>query len=136
MKASTFTAGQYLKAADLGGRAVQARIESVTAEDFDEGQKLCLHFQGREQGCVLNKTNTSILIDAMGDETDAWSGQVVELYSEKVSFGGKIVDGLKVRMPVAPAAPLEAVAAPAADPAQPAPQATTEEAPFNDPVPW
>ena len=135
MKASLFTAGQYLKAADLGGRAVQARINNVTAEDFDEGQKLCLHFDGKEQGMVLNKTNTGIILAAYGDETDGWAGKIVEIYPDKVPFGGKLVDALRVRIPVAPAAPLETVpaAAPAADPAQPA---TTEAAPFNDDIPW
>ena len=134
MKASLFTAGQYLKAADLGGRAVQARINIVTAEDFDEGQKLVLHFAGKEQGMVLNKTNTSVVMDLYGDETDDWVGKVVEVFPTKVDYGGKLVDALRLRQPVAPAAPLEAAApvAPATVPAQPA---TTEADPNAD-IPW
>lgn len=111
MKASQFTAGQYLKAADLNGRAVQARISNVTAERFDEGEKLCLHFDGRDQGMILNKGNTKVVLDAYGDETDGWTGKVVEIYPDKVTFSGRLVDALRLRIPIPAAAPLEAATA-------------------------
>ena len=132
MKASHFTAGQYLRAMDLGGRAAQAQISNVTAEDFDEGQKLVLHFAGKEQGMVLNKTNTSVVMDLYGDETDDWVGKVVEVFPTKVDFGGKLVDALRLRQPVAPAVPLE-TAAPVAPAVVPA---VTTEADPNADIPW
>jgi hypothetical protein len=122
MQASQFTAGEHLRALDLNGQAVQAQISAVTVKDFDEGQKLVLGFVGRDQTLVLNKTNTNVVIDLYGGETDDWIGRVVEVYPTRVDFGGKQVDALRLRPPVAPAAPLETpvvqtvAAQPAADP--------------------
>ncbi len=52
---------------------------------------------------VLNVTNSRILADAFGDDSTGWLGKKVEVYSEKVPFQGRIVDGLRVRVLPPPA---------------------------------
>ena len=113
--------GQYVKAADLQGRAITATIENVLMEDMgDDGKKPVVHFQGASKGLVLNMTNANRLIEAMGDDTDNWVGKQIELYPDRAEFRGKIVDAVRVRMP---AGAVAATAAPAPAPvAQPAPQ--------------
>ena len=68
-----------------------------------------------DQKFLLNKENTRTLIDAFGtQETDEWVGRFVEVYFEpNVTFGGKRVGGLRVRIPY------EAEQAPFSHPAQP-----------------
>jgi hypothetical protein len=86
----------YLKAADLNGKAVRAIIESVSVEKMGDDTKPVLHFQsGRKM--VLNKTNAMRLVEAIGsDETDDWGGWSITLYPAKVDFQGKRVDALRI----------------------------------------
>jgi hypothetical protein len=153
MKVSEIYAGAHLKAIDLGGRASLAQISDVSSEVFDEGEKIVLHFAGKDKTLVCNATNSRMIAASFGDETETWKGKTIELYPDKVMFGGKLVDALRVRIPVPAAAPAAQPAAatageasqafqtpPAADPAQPviaaAAPATTEGEPFNGDIPW
>ena len=52
---------------------------------------------------VLNKTNSSVLAAAYGDDTAAWLGKGVEIWTEPTMFQGKVVAGIKVA-PVIPSA--------------------------------
>jgi len=103
MKVSEVYAGSFLKAADLQGRAVMATIDRVTLEKFDdEGSKLVAHFRGKNLGLVLNKTNSAIVAGAYGDDTDAWHGRPLEIFPDKTTFGGRLVDCIRVRIPQQP----------------------------------
>ena len=94
----------FLKAADLNGRTVTVTIESCDLESIGDGEtKPVLRFRGQSKGMVLNKTNALALAAGYGDDTSAWIGLPVQLSSQKVSFQGRIVDGLRVSVP-APAA--------------------------------
>jgi len=99
---------KWLKAADLpqGGQTVT--IASLSLEEVEEGKepKPVLHFHGARKGLVMNKTNALMIAHAYGDETDLWREKQIHLYSEPVSFQGKIVDAIRVRavQPTAPAA--------------------------------
>ena len=65
------------------------RTDKKLALAVDNGQKL-----------VLNVENARTLIDGFGDETDDWIGRTLEAYFEpNVTFGGKKVGGLRVRLP-------------------------------------
>lgn len=87
----------FLKAADLNGKAVRVVIESVTLEKIGEDQKPVLHFTGKDRGLVLNKTNSARIVEAVGsDETDDWEGWSVTLYPCKVDYQGKRVDAIRV----------------------------------------
>lgn len=121
MKISDAFPSTYLKAADLQGRTVRVTIADCRMEHFDDESKPLLMFVGKDRGLILNKTNSGMLVAALGDETDLWRGRVVELYPDRVMFSGRMVDAIRLRVP-GPAAP---AATPAAVPTQaptPAPQ--------------
>lgn len=90
---------KYLKAADLHGQAVKVKIKDVISEVVGNDRKLIAYFAGKERGMVLNKTNARTIADVFGDETDNWVGADIELFAQKVDFQGRMVDGLRVRVP-------------------------------------
>ena len=45
----------------------------------------------------MNKTNAIMLAHLFGPETQQWKDKQVEVYTEAVSFQGKIVDSLRLR---------------------------------------
>jgi hypothetical protein len=97
MKMSSAFPSNFLKAADLNGKAVRVVIESVSVEKIGDDQKPVLHFAGKDRGLVLNKTNANRIIEAVGsDETDDWEGWSITLYPCKVDYQGKRVDAIRV----------------------------------------
>jgi hypothetical protein len=121
----------YLKAADFPTPKVLT-IRGIGVEEIGDEKtaKPVLHFMEETRGLVLNKTNSGLIAHSMGNETDAWVGRQLELYKEPVSFQGRIVDAIRVRVQAAP------VAQPA--PPQPVPQPVTQPAAaetfHNDPI--
>jgi len=95
---------KFLKADDLRGRAVKLTIDSVQMEKLDDGEKPVLFFLGKEKGLVLNRTNSDVLADAFGHETDDWANREIEVYPDKTHYQGKLVACLRVRVPVPAAA--------------------------------
>lgn len=128
MKIGAAFPSTYLKAADLQGRHCAATMGRVLMEEIGGEHKPVLYFQGHERGIVLNKTNSSIIAEMYGDETDDWEGKKIVIYPARVEFQGKIVDAIRVKLeavqpPVAAAPPVNGFAA------APAP------VPFGQPVP-
>ncbi len=109
---------KYLKAGDLQGRSVKAKIGNVVSEILGNDNKLIIYFAGKEKGMVCNRTNAMTLAEAWGPDTDNWTGGDIEIFSTKVPFQGKLTDSLRVR-PL----PTQAVKAPQARAAAPAPSA-------------
>ena len=106
MKMGQFFEGesQFLKAADLQGREVRVTICEVGSQEFDKdggGTEIrpFIRFRGKEKGVVLNKTNGHRLIDAFGEDSDDWLEKEIYLYSERVEYKGKPVDGIRLRVP-------------------------------------
>lgn len=89
----------WLKAADLQGRAVRVTIKEVISEDIGDGHKPVVYFQNGNKGLVLNKTNALAIADIYGSDTDNWAGAIVEVYPDKTTFQGRRVDCLRVRVP-------------------------------------
>ena len=97
---------QFLKAADLQGRRATVTIAGVTMEDIGSDTKPVLHFQGKDKGLVLNKTNANMITEIVGsDETDDWKGKRVTLYPTKTDFQGKRVDAIRIDYPEGQARP-------------------------------
>ena len=86
----------YLKAADLQGRQVPVVIAGFEIVDFDEGSKVVLSFQGKSKTLVCNKTNAITIGDMFGHELDGWTGKSITLFPAKTTFGGKMVDCIRV----------------------------------------
>jgi len=115
--------GEFLNAGHIGNARPRVVIEGCQVENFDNGDaKPVLRFQNKERGLVLNKTNANIIAEKYGDETEGWIGLPLVLYSAKVQFKDKMVDGVRVEIPsgngeAAPSVPVkpEPVAAASAD---------------------
>ena len=96
---SAFPGSNYLKSTDLKGQIVSLKIGNITYETIGSDQKLVMYFQGKQKGMVLNKTNAQTIAEAYGSDTDNWIGADINVFSMKVDFQGKLVDGLRVKVP-------------------------------------
>lgn len=119
MKIGSVFPSKYVKASDLpDGQFVQVVIDRVEVENVagngqPEEDKAVIYFTGKQKGIVLNKTNSQIIADAYGDETDDWVGKKISLYSTTTLFQGKNVACIRVKVVKAAAAPRVAPPKPA-----------------------
>ena len=97
---------KYLKQADLDGEVdvtiVKVGQMNVAREDEQPEMKWAMKFQEFKKPMILNSTNLQLLAKACGsEESDDWIGKKVIIYADpNVSFGGKLVGGLRVKLPV------------------------------------
>lgn len=75
--------------------------QNVAKEGVEPEFKWTMSFQELDKHMVLNVTNLQVLgIICASDDSDEWVGQQVVLYNDpNVSFGGKVVGGIRVRKP-------------------------------------
>jgi hypothetical protein len=61
--------------------------------------KFCLFFRNVSKPMVLNSTNGQLIAKALGSKnSDDWVGKEIELFHDRnVTFGGKLVGGIRVR---------------------------------------
>ena len=118
---------KYLRQADVteDGLVVTIKgfkVESVKGDDGDE-DKTVMYFEEDLPPMILNRTNASLLSVCTGAKTAGEAkGKKITVYADPtVSFGGRVVGGLRIRK--APGAPK--AAAPVRD-----------GVPFNDEVPF
>lgn len=108
---------------------------NVAREGAPEELRWGLTFEELEKPMVLNSTNAQIIAKVCGsEETDDWQGQKIVLYSDpNISFGGKLVGGIRARAPKtkqpAPAAPKPAKPAPT-PPVEPTTDEPADDVPF------
>jgi len=124
-----------LKASDIPpGREFAVIVEKVVLEtlDDDEPAKPVVHFSNAKKSLPLNKTNALQIAECYGPETEAWSGRPIVLYRAKTMFGGKMVDCIRCRVPVAG----EHHATPAQTPPAPEPANDPGEAQPGDEIPF
>lgn len=93
---------QYLKASDLESGPQNATISNCKTEEVGQGDEArtlpVLEFRGEVAALVVNKTNWNTLLSLFGGtDTDEWNGRTIQLYSAEVSFGGKMVKGIRLR---------------------------------------
>lgn len=102
---------KFLKKEDVDndGRGALVTIANVAQHNVamqgaGEEYKWCLEFEEVEKPMVLNTTNMRIIEKITNsDNTDGWIGQKIVLYMDpNISFGGKIVGGIRVRAPRLP----------------------------------
>ena len=100
--ASDFDKSKYLCAEDLKSEK-KFRIKAVTVEAVGTGsekeEKLVVWFTNDKRGLVLNKTNNRTLRGAFGDDVSGWKDKIISLFSTMVDLRGKMVGGLRVRIP-------------------------------------
>lgn len=97
---------KYLKAADLKGKnptLVIERVELVTFENDGETKtRPAIFFQGKEKGMTLNPTNTEVLVQKFGSQSDDWIGKTVLLgtrYYKSFDKEGLVLTALDVSGP-------------------------------------
>lgn len=96
---------KFLKKEDVGtGLLVTIEglsQENVSKEGAPEEMKYALHFKETEKPLILNSTNGQLIAQITGEEdTDHWAGHKIVLYNDPtISFGGKIVGGIRCRAP-------------------------------------
>jgi hypothetical protein len=104
---------KFMKQTDVGA-GMLVTVEScekhnVAQEGADPEHKWCLSFAESDKLLPLNMTNIQLLERIFeSDNTDDWLNKRVVLYTDpNVSYGGKIVGGIRVRAPKkkAPAPP-------------------------------
>lgn len=123
---SQMKASKFLKRDDVGrgmlATIADVREENVAKEGAPEELKWCIHFEETDKPLVANWTNLQLIAKVVGDEnSDNWTGAKVVLYDDpNVSFGGKIVGGIRVRAPKPGATPKSA----------PEPEPEDDEIPF------
>lgn len=103
MKISNAFPSKFLRADDLPqGRRVKVEIADVRMEVMEQSkdQKPVCYFAAKDKAMVLNVTNANVIAAAFGDETDAWTGREIELYRDKTTFAGRVVDCIRVAVPV------------------------------------
>ena len=119
---------KYLAAVDLGGQQRVGTIESVVMERVGDDDKPVIRFSGIQKGLVLNRTNSTVIAAAYGNETNNWTGKQITLFSTVVPFQGRMVDSIRVSA--------VSQATPAATPQQPEPSEASQDDQPNDPIPW
>ena len=92
-----YSGGNYLKAEDLHGREATVTIASAEVVKLDDGMKVCLYFQGKEKGLLLNKTNSTTIAALYGSQTDHWIGKPITIGMSWVDYQGKQVQAIRVR---------------------------------------
>lgn len=94
---------KWLRASDLQGTEIVVTIRSLTMEEVEQGKEAqpVLHFEGKDKGMVLNKTNAMNISTIYGPETDGWIGKPIQLYTTFVDFQGRSVEAIRVK-PVQP----------------------------------
>jgi hypothetical protein len=106
MKTEDVFPSRFVKAEALD-HDVAVTIEQVVLEDVydaqskEEVKKPVCYFQGKTKGLLLNKTNWASLVDAYGDESDAWKGNKAVLTTVDVSAFGDVVKAIRIKIPTA-----------------------------------
>lgn len=123
MNLSDLRTSKFLKKEDVG-RGVLATIhaisqENVAMEGAEPEMRAAIHFDELEKPLIVNSTNGQIIAKIAGSDTDietSWRGVKVVLYNDpNVSFGGRLVGGIRVRAPKPGAAEAQTSAQEAAD---------------------
>jgi hypothetical protein len=107
------TYGNYLKAADLKGRAWQLTIHAAHVETFnrlggatgEKQNKLVLGFRETTKQLICNATNARTLADAFTANTDALVGKRIRIESRHTNMGDAIFVSVPAQPPTAPSRP-------------------------------
>ena len=103
-KISDMLPSSYLKQADIDKPYIvtvkKLEHKNVARDDDAEEKKWLIHFAEFDRPMVLNSTNIQLMAKAChSDDTDDWIGKEVIVYTDpNISFGGKVVGGLRIRM--------------------------------------
>lgn len=102
---SQMAESKFLKRADVGAGKLLT-IESCTQTNVaKQGEapemKWCLNFNEVDKPMVLNRVNSELVAMITGERnSDNWGGFKVVAYDDpSISYGGKLVGGIRIRAP-------------------------------------
>ena len=99
-----YQSSDALKAEDLQGKEWTLTIKAVEVRTFEDNgiqkTKPCISFVETEKTFICNRTNTFVIAEWCGDDTDQWAGKTVIAFPTKTSFGTKMVDCIRFKMPI------------------------------------
>lgn len=105
MNVNQLRESNFLKKEDAGG-GILCTIKGLSQENVakmgaDPEMKYAIHFDEYEKPMILNSTNAQLIAKITGsDETEDWPGHKIVLYNDpSVSYGGKVIGGIRVRAP-------------------------------------
>jgi hypothetical protein len=79
---------------------IDLTIKNAEVKKLGQGEearnKIVLSFDETEKQLALNSTNSKIIAEKYGDDTDSWKGNQISLMVVKKNFAGKLVDGIQV----------------------------------------
>jgi hypothetical protein len=102
-KISEMIPSSYLKQSDIDQDYIVTvkKIENknIARDDEPAENKWLVHFREFDKPMVLNSTNIQLMAQACdSDDTNDWTGKEVIIFTDpNVSFGGKLVGGLRIR---------------------------------------
>ena len=107
MNLSDLKQSKFLKKEDVANPVLVtiSRIaqENVASEGQEPDAKCVVYFQELDKPMVLNSTNGQIIARIAGVDTNierSWIGTRIVLFNDpNVSYGGKLVGGIRVRAP-------------------------------------
>jgi len=123
---------KFLRKEDVGPGVLYTIREvhqaNVAKEGAPEEMRWVMSFDEVDKPLVLNSTNGQILAQITGSpESDGWTGTKVVLYHDpNVSFGGKLVGGIRIRAPRKAPVPVTGKRAPAMPTRKPEPEPVEE----------
>ena len=100
--ASAYDQSKYFKAADLTTEKklkIKSATEELIGQGADQKKMLTCWFTNDERGLPLNRVNNRTIRGAFGDPVADWAGKIIVLYPTMVEFRGRMVPGLRVRIP-------------------------------------
>ncbi len=115
------TESKFLKRSDVGAGKLltiaQCVQMNVAKADEKAEMKWTLEFQETDKPMVLNKTNAELVAMISNERnSDNWGGVKVVLYDDpSISYGGKLVGGIRVRAPRGQASQRAPIAKPQAN---------------------
>lgn len=103
-RTSEMIESKYLKKEDVGEDGTIVTIAAfervnVAMENDAPEYKWTMRFEEFDKPMVLNSTNINLCEKALGsDNTDDWIGKKIIVYNEpNISFGNKLVGGIRVK---------------------------------------
>jgi hypothetical protein len=105
MHISQFSDSKFLRKANVDPPvlATIGNLEQVDVSMDGEPAKLkwALHFEELDKPLIINSTNAALIAKIAGSEdTEQWTGHKIVLFHDpNISFGGKLVGGIRVRPP-------------------------------------
>jgi len=77
-------------------------IKNAEVKQLGNGEearnKIVVSFDETDKQLALNSTNSKIIAEEFGDDTEEWAGNKISLMVVKKNFAGKLVNGIQVQV--------------------------------------